>query len=132
VRLEKHFEPSLPEVKVVQRDISRVLINLLNNAYYEVNRKWKESPGGYEPHVNISTELKGNNVIITVSDNGAGVNESYCDRIFEPFFTTKPAGEGVGLGLSISNDIAGAHGGTIRYSRGSDGWSRFTLSIPVQ
>jgi C4-dicarboxylate-specific signal transduction histidine kinase len=132
VRLEKEYEPSLPEIRVVPRDISRVLINMLNNAYYEVNRKWKESPSGYEPRVIISTTLHGNQLVITVSDNGAGVSESYVDRIFDPFFTTKPAGEGVGLGLSISNDITGAHGGTIRYERSHDGWSRFILTLPIQ
>ena len=68
---------------------------------------------------------------ISIEDNGMGVNSEIKERIFEPFFTTKPTGEGVGLGLSISNDIIAAHGGKIKYETSGPGNSRFIIALPV-
>ncbi len=130
VRLEKEFEPRLPPIEVIPRDISRVLINLLNNAFYEVNRKWKKSPLGYEPKIIITTSRIPGSVLISIEDNGFGIPRKIRDKIFEPFFTTKPTGDGVGLGLSISNDIIAAHGGTIRLESVENSHSRFIITLP--
>ena len=99
--------------QIIKRDISKVIINVLNNAFYEVNKKWRNSGPDYIPTVRIATKRASNGIIIEISDNGTGIPDSAFEKVFEPFFTTKPAGEGVGLGLSISNDIIKAHGGTI-------------------
>ncbi|MDQ3051419.1 MAG: cyclic nucleotide-binding domain-containing protein [Bacteroidota bacterium] len=130
VRLEKDFESGLPQIEVIPRDISRVLINLLNNAFYEVNRKWKKSPLGYEPKINITTSRMPGSILISIEDNGFGILKKIRDKIFEPFFTTKPTGDGVGLGLSISNDIIAAHGGKIRLESVENSNSRFILTLP--
>jgi C4-dicarboxylate-specific signal transduction histidine kinase len=136
VTIEREYGPDLPELKIVPRDISKVLINILNNAFYEVNKKYISNVTGYEPKIFLKTFLLNNTILIEIIDNGDGVPEGYESRIFEPFFTTKPTGKGVGLGLSISNDILGAHGGKLTYERinsknKSGGLSKFTIHLPV-
>ena len=114
------FDDSIGEMEIVPRDIGRVVVNLLNNAFYAVHEKAKTSGDDYVPSVTISTvrTLNAGNqpakdVILSVKDNGKGIPPKYMDRIFQPFFTTKPAGHGTGLGLSLSYDIVKAHGGEI-------------------
>ena len=131
VQLIKQFDTSLPPINIIPRDISRVLINILNNAFYEVNRKWKKTGQGYEPKIMITTARDKSCVKIIIEDNGIGIHPEIADRIFEPFFTTKPTGEGVGLGLSISNDIVAAHGGKIKFENTTQGNSRFTIILPI-
>jgi two-component system, NtrC family, sensor kinase len=110
---ETAFDPNLPKINVVVQDIGRVLLNLINNAFYAVNERSKEGLADYKPRVEVSTRLVENGIIISVKDNGKGIPEHIKDKIFQPFFTTKPAGQGTGLGLSLSYDIVRAHGGTI-------------------
>jgi signal transduction histidine kinase/ligand-binding sensor domain-containing protein len=111
------FDPSVPKIEVVPQDIGRVLLNLINNAFYAVDKKAKEGINGYKPEVIVSTKLspieglpngtagglKG--LKISVKDNGPGIPEDIKDKIFQPFYTTKPTGHGTGLGLSLSYDI---------------------------
>jgi signal transduction histidine kinase len=108
------FDASLEKVNVIPQDIGRVLLNLLNNAFYAVHEKKKSAPGDYEPAVSVSTKKTDNKIVITVKDNGNGIPDKIKDKIFQPFFTTKPTGKGTGLGLSLSYDIVKAHGGEIR------------------
>ncbi|MBP7644647.1 MAG: HAMP domain-containing histidine kinase, partial [Saprospiraceae bacterium] len=99
------------------QDIGRVLLNIINNAFYAVSEKLKaessKADTHYEPKVDISTSKKGNMVEIKISDNGGGIPEHIKAKIFQPFFTTKPTGQGTGLGLSLSYDLVKAHGGTL-------------------
>jgi signal transduction histidine kinase len=101
---------------VIPQDIGRVILNLINNAFYAVNARQKmEQQGEYKPQVTISTRKEGNQVVIEVSDNGTGMTEQVKEKIFQPFFTTKPTGEGTGLGLSLSFDIiTKGHGGELK------------------
>jgi len=111
------FDPNLPKINVVPQDIGRVLLNLINNAFYVVNKKAKQNINGYKPEVIVKTFLippsGGGGALISVSDNGPGIPDEIKDKIFQPFFTTKPTGSGTGLGLSLSYDIVKAHGGII-------------------
>ncbi len=111
-----HFEPdtTLPKVNVVPQDIGRVLLNLINNAFYAVDEKKKQNMDGYAPTVSVSTKKLGYKVLISVSDNGNGIPSHVVDKIFQPFFTTKPTGQGTGLGLSLSYDIIHSHGGELK------------------
>lgn len=111
--METHFDPSLPKIKVIQQDIGRVLLNLINNAFYAANEKAKHINIEYEPAVTVTTKFVNGKIEIAVKDNGNGIKDSTKAKIFQPFFTTKPAGQGTGLGLSLSYDIIKAHGGTI-------------------
>jgi signal transduction histidine kinase len=112
--METHFGPDLPLVSVIQQDIGRVLLNLINNAFYAVNEKAKQGSEGYQPIVRISTRKLENAIEICVQDNGNGIPEPIREKIFQPFFTTKPTGQGTGLGLSLAYDIVTkGHGGTL-------------------
>jgi signal transduction histidine kinase/ligand-binding sensor domain-containing protein len=117
-------DPNVGKVNVVPQDIGRVLLNLINNAFYTVHEKKKHMGDGFEPKVTVETKLvadpknpstrqSDNSLIISVRDNGNGIAEKDRNKIFQPFFTTKPTGEGTGLGLSLSYDIIKAHGGEI-------------------
>ncbi len=112
--IESDFEADLPKMKVVAQDIGRVLLNLITNAFYAVNEKKKKGETNYEPKVSVSTKKEGNKILIRVKDNGDGIPEALKEKIFQPFFTTKPTGSGTGLGLSLSYDIAKAHGGELK------------------
>lgn len=130
--LETHFSEGLPMVKVVAQDVGRVLLNLFNNAFYAVHQKQKNNPVGYKPTVSIATAANGDQVVITIRDNGSGIPDSVKDKIMQPFFTTKPTGEGTGLGLSLSYDIiVKGHKGKIDVKSEENNFTEFTISIPA-
>lgn len=110
---ETHFDTTVGAIKIVPQEIGRVLLNLLNNAFYAVNEKSRRGIEGYTPKVMVKTEKLGDSVKIEVEDNGMGIPDSIREKIFQPFFTTKPTGQGTGLGLSLSYDIVKAHGGEL-------------------
>ena len=91
-----------------------MILNLINNAFYAVNDRKKLGEEGYEPTVTVGTKKLGDQLEISVKDNGNGIPPEIMDKIFQPFFTSKPTGEGTGLGLSLSYDIVKAHGGEIK------------------
>ena len=127
------FDDSLPLIKVVPQEIGRVLLNLINNAYYTVSEKAKHGIEGYIPTVMISTSQEDEILIIDIKDNGEGIPANIQEKIFQPFFTTKPAGEGTGLGLSLSYDIVTkVHNGELYlFSREGEG-SEFIIKLPFQ
>jgi signal transduction histidine kinase len=118
---------------VVSQDIGRVILNLINNAFYAVNERYKkEGKEGYVPQVKVSTRQVGDQIEITVTDNGGGIPPNIREKIFQPFFTTKPTGEGTGLGLSMSYDIiTKGHGGKMEVVSKEGEGSSFILQIPM-
>ncbi|SFB58244.1 tetratricopeptide repeat-containing sensor histidine kinase [Algoriphagus aquimarinus] len=130
------LDPQLQKASVVASDIGRVILNLVNNAFYAVDVKAKSAPDsnraeGFKPMVIISSKRIENRVEISVKDNGNGIPDSVKDKIFQPFFTTKPAGSGTGLGLSLSYDIVKAHGGHIEVNSTEGLGSEFTITLPI-
>jgi signal transduction histidine kinase len=116
---------------VISQDISRVLVNILNNSFYAVEEKRKSGIADYAPSITAETRDIGNSVEIVIEDNGTGIPAGIGQKIFDPFFTTKPAGAGTGLGLSISYDIvAHAHGGTISCESEPGKFARFRITLP--
>ncbi len=121
------FEENLPKIEVIPQDIGRVLLNLINNAFYAVNERANQLRSGnfesspnvaaeqpYTPSVFVSTKQVRNAIEIRVKDNGIGMSEATKAKVFQPFFTTKPTGQGTGLGLSLAYDIVTkGHGGTL-------------------
>ena len=81
--------------------------------------------------VEVKTKLAGQKVEITIRDNGDGIPKKVMDKIFQPFFTTKPTGQGTGLGLSLSFDIAKAHGGEIKVETAEGQYTIFTVTLPA-
>jgi len=110
--------------------MGRVVLNLINNAFYVVDEKKKQAKDGYEPTVSVSTKKINGKVEIKVSDNGNGIPPKVLDKIFQPFFTTKPTGVGTGLGLSLSYDIVKAHGGEIKVNTKENEGTDFTIVLP--
>jgi signal transduction histidine kinase len=130
--METHFDPDLPMVSVIPQDIGRVLLNLINNAFYAVNEKAKLSIEGYDPVVTVSTAKIGDNIEIRVQDNGNGIPDVIREKIFQPFFTTKPTGQGTGLGLSLAYDIVTkGHEGTLEVESAEGGGSAFIIKLSV-
>ncbi|SFO04213.1 His Kinase A (phospho-acceptor) domain-containing protein [Algoriphagus ornithinivorans] len=132
------LDPDLPKVNVVASDIGRVLLNLINNAFYAVDEKAKStSQEEYKPEVIVkSTRTKSPSgdlgVEIFVQDNGNGIPEHIKEKIFQPFFTTKPTGSGTGLGLSLSYDIVKAHGGNLNVNSEPSVGTEFKISLPTK
>jgi two-component system NtrC family sensor kinase len=124
------FDPQVGNINIVPQDIGRVLLNLINNAFYAVNEKMKDAPPVYEPTVWLQTKRAGDKVEISVRDNGNGIPEKIKEKIFQPFFTTKPTGQGTGLGLSLSYDIVKAHGGELRVETREGEGSEFIIQLP--
>ncbi len=123
--LETHFDSNLPKIEVIPQDIGRVLLNLLNNAFWAVKTVEK-------PLVIVKTEHSDNQLIIKVTDNGTGMPESVKAKIFQPFFTTKPTGQGTGLGLSLAYDIVTkGHGGTLEVQSTEGVGSEFIFQLPI-
>jgi two-component system NtrC family sensor kinase len=118
--MKTNFDVSLEKIDIIPQDIGRVILNLINNAFYAVDEKKKLVVENYEPTVSISTKKVQNKIEIKVSDNGNGIPVAVKDKIFQPFFTTKPTGQGTGLGLSLSYDIIKAHGGEIKVETNED------------
>lgn len=131
--LETDFDPGLGKVNIIQQDMGRVILNLITNAFYAVNEKRKSAPESYQPIVRLSTRKTNGAVKVLVYDNGDGISQHALEKIFQPFFTTKPAGEGTGLGLSMSYDIVTkGHGGELRVETTEGLGTTFTIVIPIQ
>jgi len=125
-------DPGLPKVNVVPQDFGRVLLNLINNAFYAVSEKSKRNIIGYKPMVTLNTKLVDNNVKIKVVDNGDGIPNEIKEKIFQPFFTTKPTGQGTGLGLSMSYDIiTKGHGGKLIVESKEGEGTEFIVILPI-
>jgi signal transduction histidine kinase len=131
--LETHFDPAITQLEIMPQDIGRVLLNLFTNAFYSVQEKKKAKGAGFEPTVTVSTSRKGNHVMIQVKDNGMGIPQAVLDKIYQPFFTTKPAGEGTGLGLSMSYDIiTKGHGGMLNARTKEGEYAEFDILLPAR
>jgi signal transduction histidine kinase len=126
------FEATLPTVNVVPGEIGRVLLNLLNNAFYAVAKRAGQGESGYEPSVTLRSRSEKGHVLLEVADNGTGMPEAVRAKVFQPFFTTKPTGEGTGLGLSLSYDIVtNGHGGTLTVESTEGEGTTFTVRLPM-
>ena len=136
VKFETDFDESIGMVKIVPQEIGRVILNLINNAFYAASLPVKHEGGleeKHEPTIWVSTKKLGAYAQIIVKDNGPGIPDNIRDKIFQPFFTTKPTGKGTGLGLSLSYDIVtkGHHGELLIESKQNAGAS-FIVKLPLQ
>jgi ligand-binding sensor domain-containing protein/signal transduction histidine kinase len=129
--MKTDFDETIGNINIIPQDIGRVILNLITNAFYEVDKKKKRIDGDYNPTVSVSTKKENGNVLIQVKDNADGIPQKILDKIFQPFFTTKPTGQGTGLGLSLSYDMVKAHGGELSVKTKEGEGSEFIIQLPV-
>lgn len=131
ISIEKDYDKTLEKINVVPQDISRVFLNIINNACYAAFDKKKKSGNNFSPALKVSTKDLNGTVEIRIEDNGNGIPASVKEQIFNPFFSTKPTGEGTGLGLSLSYDIvAKVHGGKIKFESEEGKHTEFIITLP--
>jgi GAF domain-containing protein len=132
ITLEKSLDPEAGEVDLYPQEITRVLLNLISNGFYAtIKRNAEMNEVNYEPTLLASTRNLGDRVEIRIRDNGTGISTEVKEKIFVPFFTTKPAGEGTGLGLSLSYDIiVKQHAGTIDVDSKIGEFTEFRIVLP--
>jgi two-component system, NtrC family, sensor kinase len=132
IALERSFDPAAGDVDLFPQEITRALLNLINNGFYAATKRKAEANGGrYEPTMTATTNNLGDSVEIRIRDNGTGIPPEVKEKLFNPFFTTKPAGEGTGLGLSISHDIiVKQHGGSIEVDTLPGEFTEFRIVLP--
>ncbi len=134
-KFESDFDSSIPKISVVPQDIGRVILNLINNAFYAVSESAvakARADKKYQPTVIVRTKRTGDRIEIRVGDNGPGIPETIKDKIFQPFFTTKPTGQGTGLGLSLAYDIVSkGHGGELKLTTKEGEGTEFLIQLPI-
>jgi signal transduction histidine kinase len=132
ITLERSFDPAAGEVDLFPQEITRVLLNLISNGFYAATkRKGDSGEEKYEPVLAATTKNLGDRVEIRIRDNGTGIPPEVKAKMFNPFFTTKPAGEGTGLGLSLSHDIiVKQHAGTIAVDTEPGKFTEFKIVLP--
>jgi GAF domain-containing protein len=132
ITLERAFDPAAGDVDLFPQEITRVLLNLISNGFYAATKRKTEVNGGdYEPTLSATTRSLGDGVEIRIRDNGTGIPPEVREKMFNPFFTTKPAGEGTGLGLSLSHDIiVKQHGGAIEVDTKPGEFTEFRIFLP--
>ncbi|MDH2311373.1 sensor histidine kinase [Methylobacterium brachiatum] len=132
ITLVRDYDPAAGSADVYPQELTRVLLNLMSNGFYATEkRKVAGAEPGYEPTLSVTTRDLGDRVEIRVRDNGTGIPDSVKAKMFDPFFTTKPAGEGTGLGLSLSHDIlVKQHGGSIDVATEPGQFTEFTITLP--
>ncbi|MBN7809637.1 GHKL domain-containing protein [Algoriphagus sp. H41] len=130
VDIQLSLDETLPKVKLNAEDFSRVILNLLKNAFDAMRDKLATAGSDYKARVEVRTQDLGDKVLVEVEDNGPGVPDHIKDKLLMPFFTTKKGTEGTGLGLSITHDIVNSHEGTLEISTEEGKFTRFTILLP--
>lgn len=135
--LKLQLDDKIKSIRLVQQDIGRALLNIINNALYATQKKAKhlkeDGIMDYHPTIWISSEVKNEMVIIKIKDNGLGIPSDIKEQIFNPFFTTKPAGIGTGLGLSLTYDIVvQIHQGKLSVNSKNGEFTEFVMELPVR
>ena len=131
ITMQRNFDPAVGMADIYPQEITRVLLNLISNGFYATTKRKAEAGDGFEPTLSAATKNLGDKVEIRIRDNGTGIPTEVKEKIFNPFFTTKPAGEGTGLGLSMSHDIiVKQHGGTIDVDTAPGIFTEFKIVLP--
>jgi GAF domain-containing protein len=129
VTLQRDFDAGAGVAELFPQEITRALLNLISNGFYAAIRRSGEA--GFEPTLRASTRNLGSRVEIRIRDNGTGIPPEVKEKMFNPFFTTKPAGEGTGLGLSMTHDIVvKQHGGRIDVETRPGEFTEFIIVLP--
>jgi signal transduction histidine kinase len=132
ITIEKDYDPSIGMINIVPQDMSRVFLNIVNNACYAAHEKQRDLGDSFTPTVRIQTRNLGDFCEIRIRDNGKGIPQPILKKVFDPFFTTKPAGEGTGLGLSLSYEtVVQDHKGELHVETEEGGFAEFNIRLPM-
>jgi signal transduction histidine kinase len=143
ISIGEDYQPGLPQAMVIPQDLSRAVLNLMNNACYAVWKKAQTAGSDYKPRIDVTVAASPSPVTVscaspqgltvTIADNGEGMTTEVQQRLYENFFTTKPIGEGTGLGMAITRDIIeNKHGGTLTFTTETGKGTTFTFTIPLK
>ena len=133
IAIHEDYQEGLPQIMVIPQDLSRAVLNLVNNACYTVWKRAQNAPDDYKPQITVKTAMADGNIVITIADNGEGMSDLVKQRLYENFFTTKPIGKGTGLGMGITRDIIeNKHNGHLTFESTAGEGTTFTITIPVK
>lgn len=131
--IHEAYDTTMPQMTVIPQDLSRAVLNVMNNACYAVWKKAQTAGEDYKPEISVSVGTLDGSLRITIGDNGEGMTDDVKQRLYENFFTTKPIGQGTGLGMGIIRDIIeNKHGGTISFESVEGEGTTFTFTIPAR
>jgi signal transduction histidine kinase len=131
ITLQRDLDPAAGMIDLYPQEITRVFLNLISNGFYAATKRKEAGAEDFEPTLGATTKSLGNKVEIRIRDNGTGIPLEVKEKMFNPFFTTKPAGEGTGLGLSMSHDIiVKQHGGKIEVDTMPGAFTEFIITLP--
>jgi two-component system, NtrC family, sensor kinase len=132
ITLQRDFDAGAGAIESFPQEITRAFLNLISNGFYAAAKRKTENDGSdFEPVICATTKDLGDRVEVRIRDNGTGIAAEVKDKMFNPFFTTKPAGEGTGLGLSMSHDIiVKQHGGSIDVETEPGQFTEFKIVLP--
>ncbi len=131
ISIHEDYQEGMPKLMVIPQDLSRAVLNLMNNACYAVRMRAENEGDDYSPTINVKTSLADGMLTITIADNGEGMSDEVKQRLYENFFTTKPIGKGTGLGMAIVRDIVEQkHGGKLTFDSTLGNGTTFTITIP--
>ena len=133
VSIEKAYDPAVGIIDVAPQDLSRVFLNIANNACYATRERKRAASDSFSPTLWVKTRRLGDRAEVRIRDNGTGIPRDILDKVFNPFFTTKPTGQGTGLGLSMSYDIVVAgHSGELVVDSEEGNFTEFILRLPYR
>ena len=131
--IREQYAEGIPRIMAIPQDLSRAVLNVMNNACYAVWNKAQTNEDSFQPEVNVSVDVMDNHIVITLKDNGEGMSDETKERLFENFYTTKPVGQGTGLGMAITRDIIeNKHGGKLTFDSKQGEGTTFTFTIPIK
>ena len=132
ITLQRDFDADAGTLELFPQEITRAFLNLISNGVYAATKRKKENgESAFEPMLTATTKNLGSAVEIRIRDNGTGIPAEVREKMFNPFFTTKPAGEGTGLGLSMTHDIiVKQHGGRIDVATEPGQFTEFIIVLP--
>ena len=133
ISIREDYQQDMPRIMVIPQDLSRAVLNLMNNACFAVSQRAAREGEGYTPTISIKTSTADGQLVISITDNGEGMSDEVKTRLFENFFTTKPIGMGTGLGMGIIRDIVeNKHGGKLTFESTLGQGTCFTMTIPIR
>jgi signal transduction histidine kinase len=132
ISIKENYQQDIPQMMVIPQDLSRAVLNLMNNACYAVRQRSQQEGTDYQPTIEV--EVSASDMLkIQIKDNGIGMSDEVKQRLFENFFTTKPVGQGTGLGMGITRDIIeNKHGGKLSFESTQGQGTCFSFTIPIK